>query len=474
MAVVDTESGVITLRVVYYGASGAGKTTNLEMLWPLIHGTESGRLMPRLVGENRVASLELPAGALGRVMGSRLAVRLQTLQGEVSIAGGGWSPLLADADGIVFVVDSAPHARNANVKALTGLRQFLEGAGRSAGAIPVLMQWNKRDRVDARPTAGLEIELNHRCYKSIEATSIRGAGVRETLTMILARTIQAAHRKAGSTSVAEAELEQTLEAALQRLSQSARRASSDRFGTTIETQSADWPQVKEPARPSRDTYGARPGESMYSGELMQDETLAIVSRGDADPRASSDASARMLAALEAATAHFNDLDVTGLPPGLMAGLIAGCARTRGSLLLFRQGTPLMEECEVVPAGSDPLNAAQPGTGAAKAAIFCAGHEPHFIGNLADEIALKEVAPGTAQLQAALIVPLVFGSRSFGGMVVYFTKRERPPVAAEQAYWKTAAALTGVYLAWQLAKDRAIASRRTGRRATLPTEIPSES
>ena len=90
MAVTDTPGGVVTLRVVYYGPAAAGKTTNLELISALLHGSESRRLAPRQVGGNRVASLEIPAGSLGRLMGSSVAVRLETMQGEVSGAGDGW------------------------------------------------------------------------------------------------------------------------------------------------------------------------------------------------------------------------------------------------------------------------------------------------------------------------------------------------------------------------------------------------
>ena len=59
----------------------------------------------------------------------------------------------------------------------------------------------------------------------------------------------------------------------------------------------------------------------------------------------------------------------------------------------------------------------------------------------------------------MIVPLVFGSRAFGGIVVYVTDGERPPTAAEHAYWKTAATLASVVLAWQAGEAREAGSRR---------------
>ena len=47
MAVADGPGGVVTLKVVYYGPAGAGKTTNLERVSALIFGQASGRITPR-------------------------------------------------------------------------------------------------------------------------------------------------------------------------------------------------------------------------------------------------------------------------------------------------------------------------------------------------------------------------------------------------------------------------------------------
>jgi hypothetical protein len=103
----------------------------------------------------------------------------------------------------------------------------------------------------------------------------------------------------------------------------------------------------------------------------------------------------------------------------------------------------MEECEVVPGEEDRLNSSQLEAEGTRAAIACSGPELVFIDDL-----------------AALVVPLSFGHLKFGGMVVYVTGREHVPDAAERAYWKTAAALTSVYLAWQASNDRTPVSRRT--------------
>jgi hypothetical protein len=56
------------------------------------------------------------------------------------------------------------------------------------------------------------------------------------------------------------------------------------------------------------------------------------------------------------------------------------------------------------------------------------------------------------------------------MVVYVTDGERAPLAAEQAYWRTAASLMSAYLARRADENRAVTTPRTGSR---PNVTPSE-
>jgi hypothetical protein len=85
----------------------------------------------------------------------------------------------------------------------------------------------------------------------------------------------------------------------------------------------------------------------------------------------------------------------------------------------------------------------------------------FLGDLADALLSRGEVPGAERLRAALVVPVAFEGRAFGGMVVYLEQGEATPSAAEHAYWRTAAALTGVFLAWQAAKSPTAEPRRRG-------------
>ncbi len=186
------------------------------------------------------------------------------------------------------------------------------------------------------------------------------------------------------------ELDQVVRATIEQLSNLARTDANERYGMTKERQSSAWPEVRDAPRRSQDATGEWPREVEYSAESLGQETSET----------------RMLAALARATTALNEPSASGLPRGLMAGLLAGCDRTHGTLRLSRQGTSQMEERESLPWGSDPV---------------------------------------------ALSIPLSFLGVTFGSMVVHVAKGEDPPTAA----------LASGYLAWEAADDHPVAARRKG-------------
>jgi len=245
MAVIDTAAGTATIEIVYYGPAGAGKTTNLESLSPIVQPSAPRRITPERVGENRVFAIQVPAGALGSMLGLQVAARAVTLQGPV-VGEDAWTRLIYDADGIVFVADSSIAARTDNARALKALRTELKLRENSRAKPAVLLQWNKRDLADARPVVQLDYEFNHDGYPSAAATAIRGVGVVETFTDVLKRAALAIYRERGGRAEGESALEQSLSQAFVRTAEDRRQTSSDQFGATIPLRS-----VAEPT-PRRD------------------------------------------------------------------------------------------------------------------------------------------------------------------------------------------------------------------------------
>ena len=243
MATFDTESGRVTIEIVYYGPAGAGKTTNLESLSPIVQLSAPRRITPRRVGANRVFAISVPAGSLGSMLGAEIAVNAVTIQGPVT-GEDAWTRLIYDADGIVFVADSFPGARSDNARALKTLRNELKLRESARANPPVVLQWNKRDLADARPIVQLDYEFNHEGYPSLPATAIRGTGVVETFTSILTRAVTATYRARGGNAAGESALEQSLSRAFVKTIDDRRQTSIEQFGSTIPLQSVAEPSPR--------------------------------------------------------------------------------------------------------------------------------------------------------------------------------------------------------------------------------------
>jgi signal recognition particle receptor subunit beta len=129
------------------------------------------------------------------VDGLRVCFHLYTVPGGVLH----WetrAAALTGADGVVFVADSSPQAfvQEANRRSLRELEQVIDG-GREPGTgaawrpLPVVMQWNKRDVVEAVPLADLHRDLNGRQWPSVVATAATGQGVKETFKLLCQQVI---------------------------------------------------------------------------------------------------------------------------------------------------------------------------------------------------------------------------------------------------------------------------------------------
>lgn len=168
------------LRIVYCGASGAGKTTNLEQIHASLDPATRGRLVMADGGPEHGFGFDFLAVDLGTIRGERTRLHLYTLPTE-----DGGKPardrLLGGADGVVLVVDSSASRMEENREALQSLRRGLEAAGRTPGEVVPAVQYNKRDLPDALPVEELEAAINPAGAPHFEAVANRGEGVLETL-----------------------------------------------------------------------------------------------------------------------------------------------------------------------------------------------------------------------------------------------------------------------------------------------------
>jgi signal recognition particle receptor subunit beta len=89
--------------------------------------------------------------------------------------------VLQGADGVVFVADSQARRQEENVESFRNLQSNLLEQGVDPRALPLCLQYNKRDLPDAMPVEEMERTLNYRGLRAFPAVATAGTGVFETL-----------------------------------------------------------------------------------------------------------------------------------------------------------------------------------------------------------------------------------------------------------------------------------------------------
>jgi signal recognition particle receptor subunit beta len=186
------EAGEVNARIVYWGVSGAGKLTNLQVIHAKLRPDHRGELreMPTRL-DPTVGYAMLPI-ELGEVSGVRTRIQVLTVP-----SGAEQAPtrkqLLDGADGIVFVVDTRPERIEENLASFEELRAALDAYGRPLDRVPLVIQYNKRDCSDPFVLDELHRKLGMRGVAAFEAVASEGTAVLQTLTTISKRVIR--HRR---------------------------------------------------------------------------------------------------------------------------------------------------------------------------------------------------------------------------------------------------------------------------------------
>ncbi len=184
MANIDHERKRITAVLLFYGPPGAGKTTSLYALARHLPPGTHGKVAPLQPGDDRLLRLDYRPHDHELVYGYQLSFRLVTCPGAVEVEL--VRPVLAAADAVMFVADSASNSLNANVKALELLDKMARSAGRRLDGMPIVFMYNKRDLRDALEIRLLESRLNTFGGNYLAASAIRGQGVLEAVQRLTA------------------------------------------------------------------------------------------------------------------------------------------------------------------------------------------------------------------------------------------------------------------------------------------------
>ncbi|HVN75976.1 MAG TPA: GTPase domain-containing protein [Thermoanaerobaculaceae bacterium] len=182
-------------KIVYYGPGLCGKTTNLSYIYAKTAPGSRGEMVSLETETDRTLFFDLLPLEVGKVGGFRTRLQLYTVPGQV-FYNTTRKLVLKGVDGMVFVADSQRPMAEANVESLQNLEENLLELGLALDAIPMVMQYNKRDLKNILTVDELNNRLNPEGrWEYFESVAVDGSGVFESLKAITKLTLRALRRR---------------------------------------------------------------------------------------------------------------------------------------------------------------------------------------------------------------------------------------------------------------------------------------
>jgi small GTP-binding protein len=181
VAQIDVKKNLIQGKIVYYGPGLCGKTTNLEYINRSVRGTKD--MVSLATQGDRTIFFDFLPMDLGQIRGINTSFKLYTVPGQVRY-NLTRKMVLKNVDGIVFVADSQRLMMDSNLESWENLFSNLRELKANIDAIPIVLQYNKRDLPDLLTQEQLDKALNAKDYPAFLASAMTGEGVVETLAKI--------------------------------------------------------------------------------------------------------------------------------------------------------------------------------------------------------------------------------------------------------------------------------------------------
>lgn len=178
----------LNLKIVYYGTSLGGKTTNLRSIHAKLSPTRKGQMMSLATDLDQTIFFDFLPIDVGEIKGWKLRFHLYTVPGQVYY-NASRRLVLRNVDGLVFVVDSQRERLEENIESLYNLQDNLRAYDVILKDIPMIIQYNKRDLPNIMEIRELQSRLNNEDYEYFESVAIRNIGIFETLKRICELTI---------------------------------------------------------------------------------------------------------------------------------------------------------------------------------------------------------------------------------------------------------------------------------------------
>lgn len=183
MSFINYNAKEIHCKVVYYGPSLGGKTTNVRWVYQKTVDPDKSDLFTLPTDVERTLFFDFLPMNVGEIRGYKTRFHLYTVPGQV-VYDASRKLILKGLDGVVFVADSQAERMEENLHALNNLQQNLKMQGTDITEIPLVFQYNKRDLPNALPLEELRATLNKYNAPDFEATASEGVGVFESLKTV--------------------------------------------------------------------------------------------------------------------------------------------------------------------------------------------------------------------------------------------------------------------------------------------------
>lgn len=173
----------LNLKIVYYGPSLGGKTTNIRSIYAQLGRDRKGELLSLATDLDQTIFFDFLPVDVGSVKGWKLRFHLYTVPGQVYY-NASRRLVLRNVDGLVFVVDSQHERIEENIESMYNLQDNLKTYDLRVDDIPMVVQYNKRDLPNIMAINDLQRQLNPAGLPHFESVAPRGIGIFETLKSV--------------------------------------------------------------------------------------------------------------------------------------------------------------------------------------------------------------------------------------------------------------------------------------------------
>ncbi len=183
MSFINYNAKEIHCKIVYYGPSLGGKTTNLQWVYQKTASPEKSDLFSLPGDVERTLFFDFLPLNVGEIRGFKTRFHLYTVPGQV-VYDASRKLILKGLDGVVFVGDSQAERMEENLQSMENLKKNLDQQGYDIKDIPLVLQYNKRDLPNALGLAQMRSALNRYNSVDFEGTASEGKGVFESLRTV--------------------------------------------------------------------------------------------------------------------------------------------------------------------------------------------------------------------------------------------------------------------------------------------------